>query len=82
MMKILLQVYQSRSAQSLQRIDDLIKFIKDDYKNINLRETREKKLLKLENYLANVTKNATTEIVKHTEELSKNFITFLNPHIT
>ena len=46
------------------KIDDLIKFIKDDYKNTNLTETREKKLLKLENYLANVTKNATTEIDK------------------
>ena len=63
------------------KIDDLIKFIKDDYKNINLTETREKKLLKLENYLANVTKNATTEIVKHTEELSKNFITFKSSYL-
>ena len=63
------------------KIDDLIKFIKDDYKNINLTETREKKLLKLENYLANVTKNATTEIVKHTEELSKNSINFKSSYL-
>ena len=42
MMKILLQDLPIEISTKFTKIDDLIKFIKDDYKNINLTETREK----------------------------------------
>lgn len=55
----------------IKTIDELIKYIKDDYQNTELftPEIRKKKLLNLENVFANIRKKASSEIIANVEEL-------------
>ena len=55
-------------------IEDLVNFIKNDYKNQNEDSDKiiQEKLLKLECYLANVEKSATDKIIRLTENLAQN----------
>lgn len=59
----------------IESLDKLINYIKQEYqdKDLSSTEIRQKKILYLENYIANLNKSATSEIVENLEELCQNW---------